>query len=94
MNLNKIMLIRKLIFISLTGNFDFSACIIYLLFSIVHAHQNKQHDQTHGRTEFVRTAEQEKIIKNVQKLIDDCLVVLSEEYCLKTIFDSNYFWNK
>ena len=60
----------------------------------MHAHQNKLHDKTHGRTEFVRTPEQEKTIEDVRKMINDCFSVLSEEYCLKTIFDANYFWNK
>ena len=60
----------------------------------MNAHQNKHHDASHGRTEYVRTAEQEKTIKDVRKMIDDCFDILSEEYCLKTIFDSNYFWNK
>ena len=52
------------------------------------------HDKTHGRTEFVRTPEQEKTIKDARQLMSECADIVPEDECLRLIFGADYFWNK
>ena len=53
-----------------------------------------EHDKTHGRTEFVRTSEQEKTIKDARQLMSECSDIVPEDQCLRLIFGADYFWNK
>ena len=53
-----------------------------------------QHDKTHGRTEFVRTPEMEKTIKDARQLMLKCSHMYTEEKCLQIFFGADYFWNK
>ena len=53
-----------------------------------------EHDKTHGRTEFVRTPEMEKTVKDAKQLMSGCRTEIPEDECLKIIFGSDYFWNK
>ena len=48
----------------------------------------------HNRNDAVRTKGQEDTIKGARNLMESCKLKNSEEYCLQTIFGSNYFWNK
>ena len=49
---------------------------------------------THGRTEFVRTPEMEKTIKDARQLMLKCSHMYTEEKCLQIFFGADYFWNK
>ena len=52
------------------------------------------HDKTHDRTEFVRTSEMEKTIRDARQLMFKCSNMYSEEKCLQIFFGADYFWNK
>jgi len=40
-----------------------------------------------------RTAFEEKNVRIMKKIMNDCKKKKPEEFCLKVLFDADYFWN-